>query len=212
MNEFHTAEIGRVIALGTDEVKNPELPGVIYSLGRDAQNEEEYRYAFDLLLSLYRSGTPRVQALCVQAFSMMAVYHKKLDKGIIMPILKEQLAGAEGDDLPIIEDAVKDICRAMGWKLPGKARIHHVQRIWSRPVYVHCRKHFCPDCGYRLQAVKVSRVVNSRSEAARDHDFTPAGGHGGMTGNVKFIWTELFCAKCGTSYSIDRMREIEGLQ
>ena len=42
MNNFKTEEISAIIQRGRDESVNPEIFGVIYSLGRDAENDEEY--------------------------------------------------------------------------------------------------------------------------------------------------------------------------
>lgn len=88
-------------------------------------------------------------------------------------------------------------------------KVHHVKRIWSRPVFMKWGRHACPACGGELKKIKVSRIVNSRSPEAKDFDFSSAGGDGYMIGNVKFIWTELACAACGRSYSVNEIYRAE---
>ena len=87
--------------------------------------------------------------------------------------------------------------------------VQHVKRIWSRPLFVKWGKHFCPVCSEKLQAVKISKIVNSQSEEAKDFDFTSSGGDGYMMGNVKFIWTEFTCTKCSQNYSVNDIYKLE---
>jgi len=88
-------------------------------------------------------------------------------------------------------------------------KIQHVHRTWSRPFFVNFRKHYCPACGESLQKVKISKIVNSRSEEAKNYDFSSAGGDGYMIGNVKFIWTEFTCVRCNKNYSVNDIYRIE---
>lgn len=87
-------------------------------------------------------------------------------------------------------------------------KIHGVKREWSSPIFC-MKKHDCPVCGRLLEKVKVSKVVNSRSEEAKDFDFSQAGGDGYMVGNVKFIWTEFHCARCDKNYKIQELKRLE---
>lgn len=84
-------------------------------------------------------------------------------------------------------------------------KIHHVKRIWSRPLFMKWGKHLCPTCGEKLQKVRTSKIVNPHSEEARDCDFSSCGGEGYMIGNVKFIWTEFSCGKCDRRYTINEI-------
>jgi len=86
-------------------------------------------------------------------------------------------------------------------------KYHHVQRIWTRPLFVKFRKHYCPACGKELEKQTVSKIVNSESEEAKDFDFSS--GDVFMVGNVKFIWTEFVCAKCNISYSVNEIHQSE---
>ncbi len=88
-------------------------------------------------------------------------------------------------------------------------KAHHVKRIWSRPLFVKWRKHLCPVCGKKLQKIKISKIVNSQSEEAKDYDFSSPGGDGYMIGNVKFIWTEFYCGKCDKNFSINGIYQTE---
>ena len=45
MNGFDIEEIETIINLGKDEMVNPDISGIIYSFGRDVENDEEYEYA-----------------------------------------------------------------------------------------------------------------------------------------------------------------------
>ena len=88
-------------------------------------------------------------------------------------------------------------------------KVHHVKRIWSRPLFMKWGKHFCPVCGETLQKVKISKIVNSKSEEAKNYDFSSPSGEGFMIGNVKFIWTEFFCSKCDKNFSVDSIYQAE---
>jgi predicted RNA-binding Zn-ribbon protein involved in translation (DUF1610 family) len=82
-------------------------------------------------------------------------------------------------------------------------KIHGVQYTSKSPFYVNFKKHFCPVCHDRLGKTKVSRIVNSKSEEAKDYDFSD------LSGNIKFTWTEFKCPGCGRQYRIEEMKKIE---
>ena len=86
-------------------------------------------------------------------------------------------------------------------------KIHGVKRIWSSPIFLHFKKHYCPACNSKLKPTKVAKVVNSKSEEAKNFDFSSGDGY--LVGNVKFIWTELKCMDCNYTYSIKEMKAIE---
>ncbi len=86
-------------------------------------------------------------------------------------------------------------------------KIHHVKRIWSRPFFVKFKKHYCPACGEELKKQKVSKIVNSKSDEAKNYDFSSFDSY--MIGNVKFIWKEFVCLMCNTSYSVDEIYQAE---
>lgn len=89
-------------------------------------------------------------------------------------------------------------------------KIHGISRKWKHPIYVHLKKHYCPECHAQLGTEKVSRIVNSKSEEAKNFDFSLGDGY--MTGNVKFVWTEFKCPGCGRQFKVDEMKKIEKRQ
>ena len=88
-------------------------------------------------------------------------------------------------------------------------RVHHVKRIWSRPLFMKWGKRSCPVCGEKLQKIKIAKIVNSQAEEAKDYDFSSSGGDGYMIGNVKFIRTEFYCSKCDKNISINSICQTE---
>ena len=120
MTQFDTLSIDQIIKQGLNEETNPQILGVIYSLGRDAENDEEYDYAVHMLLSIFEKGTAWIRANCILAFGMMAIYHRKLDEEIIRPLIEQEAATATGNNLSMIQDAVKDINFAMGWGIEAE--------------------------------------------------------------------------------------------
>ena len=89
-------------------------------------------------------------------------------------------------------------------------KYQHIQRIYKNPFYINFKKHYCPNCKAALEKVKVSKIVNSKSEEARSIDFEF--GESFMIGNVKFIWIEFQCPICRIRFPIDEMKRIEKQQ
>lgn len=73
--------------------------------------------------------------------------------------------------------------------------------------YTIFKKHTCPECGAKLNLVKVSKVVNFKSSEAKNFDFSSEEGF--MGGDVKFIWKEFECPNCNSHYSIEKLKAIE---
>ena len=86
-------------------------------------------------------------------------------------------------------------------------KIHGVKREWSRPFWVRFKKHYCPNCKGLLTTTKVSKIVNSKSDEAKNYDFSSGDTY--MIGNIKFIWTEFQCDACSKTFSINEIRESE---
>ena len=87
-------------------------------------------------------------------------------------------------------------------------KIHGVKREWSHPIFC-IKKHYCPHCNEMLEKTKTKTVVSSKSEEAKNCDFSQAGGDGYMIGNIKFVRTAFRCDKCDKTYSIEDLLEIE---
>lgn len=83
-------------------------------------------------------------------------------------------------------------------------KIHGVKREWSYQIG-SLKKHYCPCCGEKLKKIRPSEVVNSKSEEAKNYDFS--NGDAFMVGNVKFIRTVFRCNKCGKTYTIKEVKE-----
>lgn len=86
-----------------------------------------------------------------------------------------------------------------------RLKIHGVKREWSSPIFVYLKKHYCPICGEKLERTKISRIINSSSEEAKNYDFSS--GDSFLVGNVKFIRTGFRCNKCDKLYSIKETKE-----
>ena len=85
-------------------------------------------------------------------------------------------------------------------------KIHGVKREWSHPIFC-MKKHYCPYCNEKLEKTKTETIVNSKSEEAKNYDFSQAGGDGYMMGNIKFIRTAFRCNKCDKTYTIKEVKE-----
>ena len=83
----------------------------------------------------------------------------------------------------------------------------NVKKIFQSPIYVYYKKHFCPTCKEQLRKIGVSKIVNSNSPESRNFDFSQGDSY--MVGDVKFIWTEFKCLKCGFQVSVRELKRIE---
>ena len=73
------------------------------------------------------------------------------------------------------------------------------------PFFVYFRKHFCPCCGGRLVRQKVSKIVHSDSEEAKNYDFEVADTT--VKGNMKFTHIAFSCPDCRKEYSVKEIRD-----
>ena len=85
-------------------------------------------------------------------------------------------------------------------------KIHGIKREWSHPIFC-IKKHYCPYCNEGLEKTKSETVVNSKSEEAKNYDFSS--GDSFLVGNIKFIRTVFRCNKCGKTYTIKEVKENE---
>ena len=119
-------------------------------------------------------------------------------------IIRQRCISYRVSDISLKNTAFYDIIKP---KEVIRLKIHGVKREWSRPFWVRFKKHYCPTCMNLLTTTKVSKIVNSNSEEAKDYDFSSGDTY--MIGNIKFIWTEFLCAACGKTYSLQEIRENE---
>lgn len=77
----------------------------------------------------------------------------------------------------------------------------------ANPVWVHCKKHFCPECGSRLKLRKFRKTVNSRSPEAKDYDFSV--GKKFLVGDVEFRTMSFYCPECEQDILFKEMKKYE---
>ena len=120
MNNFLVEEIERIIKATPNNEATIELSSVIFCLGRDAENEEEYDYAFSKLLELYKRDNETVKAWVIQAFSLLAVLKtdiKKLDISFVEPLILTAYSRSIGSNRATIQDAIDDINHSLNWSI-----------------------------------------------------------------------------------------------
>lgn len=75
----------------------------------------------------------------------------------------------------------------------------------ERPFFVYFKRHYCPICGQILLRKKVSKVVHSDSEEAKDYNFEIADNY--VKGNVRFSHIEFFCPACQKYYTVKEAKD-----
>ncbi len=80
-----------------------------------------------------------------------------------------------------------------------------VKRDYKNLPFVYLKKHACPKCNNELKPIKVSEIVDSKSERAKDFDFSSDDTY--LIGKIKFVWTELKCDDCGGQYTVDYIKK-----
>lgn len=75
----------------------------------------------------------------------------------------------------------------------------------QNPFFVYFKKHFCPYCGNRLTREKVSQIVHSDSQEAKNYDFEVADNT--VMGNMKFTHIEFHCPVCKKNYTVKEAKE-----
>ena len=73
------------------------------------------------------------------------------------------------------------------------------------PFFVYFKKHYCPCCGNRLVRQKVSKVIHSASEEAKNYDFEVADIT--FKGYMKFTHIEFHCPVCQKYYTVKETKE-----
>ena len=95
--------------------------------------------------------------------------------------------------------------------------IHGIRYVRQDVNYIS-KKHYCPICDNLLNVVKISKVINSNSEEAKDlPPILPKTviGRGvkfrnyNAVGNIKWIWKQFECPNCKHPFTVDQMKQIE---
>lgn len=79
----------------------------------------------------------------------------------------------------------------------------------ANPLYVHFKKHYCPNCKTILKIDYESKIVNSYSPEAIDYDFSIGAGDSNYYGDVEFRTSFFRCPKCNTKVLFGEMSRIE---
>lgn len=118
MNGFDKGRIESILRTAEgkqDDEITQDIYGVIYSLGRDAGNEEEYRYAYAILLGLCKHVNPHIRAYSILGLSLMADSNI-LEKEVVIPIIIDEWK--ENIEYRMtIQDAVDDLNFKQRWKI-----------------------------------------------------------------------------------------------
>ena len=95
--------------------------------------------------------------------------------------------------------------------------IHGIRYVRQDISYIS-KKHYCPICNTLLDVVKVSKVINSNLEEAKElPPILPKTviGRGvkfrnyNAVGNIKWIWKQFECSNCKQRFTVDQMKQIE---
>ena len=86
-------------------------------------------------------------------------------------------------------------------------RVHGFKRMYNDIYFTRIKKHYCPECGERLGLIACSKVVNRKSEEARNFNFSIGDSY--MIGNIKFTWDEFICPKCERQFIVKELKRIE---
>lgn len=77
----------------------------------------------------------------------------------------------------------------------------------THPIFVFMKKHFCPHCKAALTVETAHHLVNSRSEEAKNYDFSTEDGR--MIGTVDFRNQYFACPNCHAEFSVEELWKME---
>ncbi len=77
----------------------------------------------------------------------------------------------------------------------------------SNFLFVHCKKHFCPQCSNQLKVVKVRETVNKNNYNVNDVDIS--NGDVFFVGDVDIVYEKFYCPKCNLKYNIKDIKYFE---
>ena len=77
----------------------------------------------------------------------------------------------------------------------------------ANPFYLHLKKHFCYNCGNKLELRYNSKIVNSKSPEAKNYNFSI--GDTFLIGDVEFRTRYFYCTNCHLDISVKEMKKHE---
>lgn len=77
----------------------------------------------------------------------------------------------------------------------------------ANPFYVHCKKHFCPKCGKKLELRFANKNVNSKSSEAKDYDLSLSDTF--LQGEIELRIMNFYCVNCRIFISFQEMKKYE---
>lgn len=120
MNHFKVSEIEQIMnrskCCSNDRDITKEIYDVIYSLGRDAENAEEYRYSYHLLTQLCEHCNPHVRAYAILGLALLRAEEGLFDRNKIQQILVREW-NDNVDYKSTILDAAEDFHNRFGWNI-----------------------------------------------------------------------------------------------
>ena len=79
--------------------------------------------------------------------------------------------------------------------------------LFDAPFFMFVQKHNCPNCATNLTTKKVKKIVNSKSEEAKDFDFSAIDAR--FFGDVEFTWYVFYCEHCDIEISCKELKKYE---
>lgn len=74
-------------------------------------------------------------------------------------------------------------------------------------LYSRLKKHYCPECGSKVELGYISKIVNSNSPEAKNYDFSS--GDTFLCGDVEFRTRCFYCSNCKANISFKEMKDYE---
>jgi len=104
-----------------EDITDRRIFNLPLALGENAENDEEYEYAFNVLVSLSERKNAQIRANAILGFAFLARTNGKLDKDIVLPIIKKvwrqnDIQNDTGKRGNIIA-AVDDINQFLNWDI-----------------------------------------------------------------------------------------------
>ncbi|MBO5033146.1 MAG: hypothetical protein J6C19_05520 [Lachnospiraceae bacterium] len=120
MNNFNITEIEQIINKSefcrNDNDIPREIYGVIYSLGRDAESSEEYKYSYNLLINLCEHCNPHVRAYAILGLALLNAEENLFDKDKVQQVIYREW-NSNVKYRFYISDAADDFNNKFGWNI-----------------------------------------------------------------------------------------------